>query len=72
MIRMRAQNSDGPLVILGLSAMNITKLQEGMPIHLNLSDIGIDAYLMVFAGDTEEGMLQELKAAGISMPDPKD
>lgn len=75
MIKARAQTKDGPLLVFGLSAANITKLQEGLPILFSLDIFGMDGRVTIFAGDTEASMLEELKASGVAIDQivmPKD
>ncbi len=55
---------DGPVIAFGLSAMNIKKLQEGMPIRIDLAKVGIAGHVYLFAGDTEESMLADLVESG--------
>lgn len=55
---------DGPIIMFGLSAMNIKKLQAGMPIRIDLGKLGVPGHIYLFAGDTEESMLADLKESG--------
>lgn len=51
------------LVILGLSKINIERLQSGMPISINLKDLGLpDQPIVIFTGDTEKTMAKEMLA----------
>jgi hypothetical protein len=65
MIRALAHTQDGPLLIFGLSAANITKLQEGLPIYASLDVFGMPGSFLIVPGDTEDSIAQELMAAGI-------
>lgn len=61
MLKLMVCAGRGKIVVLGLSKMNIAKLQEGMPIKFSLEPFGMrDADLLIFAGDTEEKMVDEL------------
>lgn len=55
---------DGPIIMFGLSAMNITKLQEGKPIRIDMGKLGIPGHVYLFYGDTEESMAADLKESG--------
>ena len=68
MLKALAHTDDGPLLVFGLSAMNIIRLQEGLPIKINLAELGLKGSMMIFAGDTEASMEQELRAAGVMPP----
>lgn len=56
----------GKTIILGLSEMNISKLQEGYPINFNLKDIGLDdREVVIFVGKDEETMAKYLTGSSI-------
>ena len=60
MIKSRVNNH----IILGLSDLNIERLQKGMAIRFNLRDLGPDLPPMevaIFNGRTEETMYEEFK-----------
>lgn len=63
MLKLAATTKDGKkLVGLGLSAENVARLVMGDEIVLDLDEFGLPgAQLLLFAGQTEEGM-----AAGLS------
>ena len=60
MIKAKAETKKGPLAIIGLSAGNIKNLQLGKPIRVNLAELGLSGYVMIFAGETEASMAREL------------
>lgn len=45
----------------GLSAENIKRLQAGQPIVINLSEMGVKAEMIIFYGETEQSMYENLK-----------
>ena len=49
------------LLILGLSTANRERLAEGMPISLDIGPIRQPLEIILFAGDTEDSMQQELR-----------
>lgn len=56
----KAKCNDGTL-IFGLSKENITRLQQGQPISINLKDMGLeDRQVMIMYGETEDDMYKEL------------
>jgi len=75
MIRFTAKKSksDGTIFVLGLSKENIRLLREGRPIHVFGADFGLGQYdeLVVYYGETEDQMVQDLKKLGFDLPDPK-
>jgi hypothetical protein len=48
--------------IFGLSAMNLVKLKEGLPIHFALEPLGGHGDILIFSGETEAIMCEELLA----------
>ncbi|MGF6641796.1 hypothetical protein [Paraburkholderia sp. MM6662-R1] len=61
MIKARA----GDTVILGLSRLNLKKLQEGKPIMFDGAEVGLSGqrFVIVF-GETESAIIAELNAVG--------
>lgn len=56
----KAKCNDGTL-IFGLSKENVSKLQEGKPILINLKDMGLeDRKVIIMYGETEEKMYEDL------------
>lgn len=63
MFRATADGKNGPLAILGLSAENVKRLQAGQPIHVPAkSEIGLNKGLILFYGETEHQMMNEIRA----------
>lgn len=55
------KGKSGDKVFLGLSKINIEKLQDGYPMAFNLNELGLpDQRIIIFAGDTEQTMAKEL------------
>ena len=65
MLKAKVDHSNGPLIIFGLSKINITKLQDSMPIKIDLAELGMQGEVFIFAGDTEASMMTEIEAAGM-------
>jgi hypothetical protein len=60
------RGGEPPVVVLGLSAANIRKLQEDKPILLDLAVLGLPSQkVMIFTGETEAKMAAELQGAGL-------
>lgn len=56
--------TSGDLVILGLSRMNLEKLQEGKPIAFDGDEVGIGGKrIMIMFGETENDIARELMQA---------
>jgi len=56
MIKARA----GELVIFGLSALNLERLREGRPIKIEMSELGLPGTVLIFYGETEEKMREDM------------
>lgn len=60
----KAKFTDGqghPVVILGLSAGNCQKLQEGQPIVIYMSELGAgEGRVIIMGGETEQDITREL------------
>ena len=66
MLKLKLTKADGsPLYVMGLSAMNIERLQAGMPIPVHLREFGGQGEVLIFAGETEDAMIDELVAGGM-------
>lgn len=52
-----------PVVLLGLSEANLSKLVEGKPILVDSKDLGVDngPMIAIIAGPTEQDIEQEMK-----------
>lgn len=67
MIKAAGRTGDGkPLVILGLSGENMTRLMAGEPIRLDLADLGLRSTVVVIVGGrTENDIAADLAAHGL-------
>lgn len=69
MILGRADNGDFQTLIIGLSALNIQKLQQGLPIQITREKQGeaIPEHwsIVIMAGETENSMAAELRRQGL-------
>lgn len=61
MIKFKANN----LIGFGLSAKNLEKLKEKKPIKINGKEIGIESDILIFFGETEQTMYDELVEMGL-------
>ena len=62
MIKFKFTGRDGKAGIgFGLSAENVKRLQAGQPIAIDLTEMGIEADVMIFYGETEVDMYNDLK-----------
>lgn len=68
MLKLKAQGDNGPVLILGLSALNLERLKEGMPIKFKMGELGLEGEMVIFAGSTEGEMLDDLVAAQLVDP----
>jgi len=53
---------------LGLSAGNLKRLPNDEPIWVHGEELGIDFDIIIFAGETEESMADDLRAQGLAIP----
>jgi len=58
------------LMLLGLSTLNLQRLQEGKPIKFAGEPFGFAGEVVIVWGETEEAIALELKASGLSLPEP--
>lgn len=67
MLKASGRTGDGrPLVVLGLSGENITRLIAGEPVQLDLSDLGLPpTEVMIIYGKTEDRIAEMLREAGL-------
>ena len=56
MIKARA----GDHIFFGLSEVNLQRLREGRPIKVDLAEIGLTGTVLIFYGETEEKMRDDL------------
>jgi hypothetical protein len=71
MLKFTGYINDRPSVGLGLSDDNIKLLQEGRPMLIHLSEVGLpyDLQLFIFYGPTEQDMINSLKDIGAQVDD---
>lgn len=61
MIKASVRMSSGrQLIVIGLSDLNLQKLQEGKPIHMDLESMGLLGEMYIFNGRTEAEMARTL------------
>jgi hypothetical protein len=73
MIKVKTGRDGYPIYIIGLSAENIKRLQDGHPIHFQASDIGAGAgEFLIMAGQDEATLAGELEDAGMLPPGSAD
>ena len=74
MIKALGQSQDGKFIIfLGLTKMNIEKLQEGKPIHVDGNEIQVpNMNIGILYGETEEIILKSFEDHGIQINHIKD
>lgn len=67
MIKAAGRAGDGtPLVILGLSGENMTRLMAKEPIRFNLAEVGLPSTVVVIVGGrTEDEITVDLQTAGL-------
>jgi hypothetical protein len=55
----------GDLLVFGLSAENLKRLQDGSPIAFDLKDLGATGRVFIFYGETEADMRELLAKNGM-------
>lgn len=72
-LKASAKDRDGrPLLLIGLSTMNIARLHAKQPMAFDAKEFGFDGRIVIMAGDTEEAIKNDLVAAGIQLPEPHE
>lgn len=62
MVKACLRGENGETLLLGLSEGNLARLRLGMPICVNLKDLGLPKLeLLIMYGKTEEEILEKLK-----------
>lgn len=74
MIKAAGQTGDGkPLVILGLSGENMTRLMAHEPIRFDLAELGLPSTVVVIVGGrTENDIADELVEHGLMTEEARD
>ena len=69
MLKMITEHSETgePLLMFGLSEMNIQKLKEDKPIFIDLKELGLEGGVLIFYGETEEKMYADLLKQGVKI-----
>lgn len=65
MIKFKAKLDDKPLYGFGLSFGNLRLLKEGKPIVFDFSEMGGEGKIVIFVGETDQSMVDDLKNLGI-------
>lgn len=70
MIKLVGQANDGtPLLILGLTAENVKRLQDGQPVLINHGALGLPAQMTsIVYGQDEDSITRQLEEAGAIPP----
>jgi hypothetical protein len=68
MIRAGGKSGDGrPILFLGLSRANCDRLLDDQPIAFDASAFGFDGRIVLVAGESEETITRQLRAAGVAI-----
>lgn len=57
----KGNDDERPLLVFGLSRMNIERLLAGKPMHFAVDELGIAGDILILYGQTEQTMLAELQ-----------
>lgn len=72
----KAHGVDGqgrPVLFLGLSHENLSRLVADEPIVVDPAELGVDGpRICIFAGKTEDDMVAHIKAAGVRIHEERD
>ena len=61
MIKFRANDGDIVKLGFGLSAENVKRMQQGKPVYVDLTSMGLPGVeIMIFYGRTEEVMIRDI------------
>lgn len=68
MLKARSTAGDGtPIMMIGLSAENVTNLTAGDPIVFNTSELGLPpCHVLITYGRTEEAILHGMREKGVT------
>lgn len=71
MLKASGQTGDGrPLVVLGLSEENVSRLVAQKPVRLDLADVGLSpTEVVIVYGQTEADIEKKLAESGLLGPD---
>lgn len=63
MIKAAGKHGDQPLLIIGLSGENVTRLMAGEPIQFDTTGMGLPGMsVVILGGRTEQAILADLRA----------
>lgn len=67
MIKAAGRTGDGkPLLLLGLSGENVTRLMSDEPIRFDMADVGLPPMVVVIVGGrTEDDITAQLRSHGL-------
>jgi hypothetical protein len=61
MIKAKLVMDDGKvLLVFGISAENITRLQGGDPIQIDLTEMGLSGEMLIFYGETTGDLIEQI------------
>ena len=61
MIKFKIDGAEKPLIGFGITEENVKRLKSGMPILVNLQEMGINADILICYGETELELIKTLK-----------
>ena len=62
MIKAKGTLEDGsPFILLGISRLNVEKLQEGKPMLVDLTQLGLEGQIAIIYGETEDELAADLE-----------
>jgi hypothetical protein len=70
MVKLIIGRGSNKVSVLGLSQMNLQKLQEGMPIVFDAADVELGrGKILIVYGETEEAIIGDLRDQGVQLPE---
>ena len=71
MVKASFTSEGKPFLLMGLTAGNLQRLQNGQPIRVRLEDFGValTGELMIFFGETEKKIETDFRQMGLIGPD---
>ncbi len=70
MIKFTARHKGRDIIGLALEKGNIKHLQKGHPVHIFGQEMGLQQDIMIFYGETQQHIIEELRKQGFKLPDP--
>jgi hypothetical protein len=74
-LKFLSTNRERALVGLGLTDENLRRMQEGKPVYVKLSELGVDEHranqveVFIYHGADEESLRRQLDEAGLITPE---